>query len=350
MNKILIIEDHLEVRENLQELLELCHYDVISAPNGEKGLELALSRQPDLILCDIMMPGIDGYEVLSTLTQHPETAAIPFIFLSAKADKTDIRKGMQQGADDYLTKPFEEEELLKAIEARLRKSHLLKPDLPLSSDGLHSFLFHARKEGGLRLDTEVMAGIKKFRPGQAIFQDGQNPDHLFFLASGKVRMYRPEQADDMTLSSFFERGSFFGYEALIQGTSYLHCAEAVEMSEISLISKSDFFLLLLHNRTFSVRFIQMIANRVADRERQLLGMVMALSHRTVAQTILELFSVQTGKKEDVIPMEALQSRAQVASLNLTLALRHFGREKVINFGPEGIQVLDSQKLRAAANG
>src|SRR5690349_13658301 len=126
MKKILLIEDNNEVRENTQEILTLANYEVITAPNGKVGVELAQREKPDLIICDIMMPELDGYGVLHILGKNPETATIPFIFLTAKTEKNDFRKGMSLGADDYLTKPFDDTELLNAIETRLRKSDLLK--------------------------------------------------------------------------------------------------------------------------------------------------------------------------------------------------------------------------------
>ncbi|MCA6407955.1 MAG: response regulator, partial [Cytophagales bacterium] len=122
MSKILIIEDNLEVRENTAEILELAQYKVITAENGKTGVELAIKGKPDLIICDIMMPVLDGYGVLHMLSKNPETAAIPFIFLTAKSEKSDYRKGMELGADDYITKPFDDTQLLNAIEIRLKKS------------------------------------------------------------------------------------------------------------------------------------------------------------------------------------------------------------------------------------
>src|SRR5690606_35960882 len=119
--KILIIEDNLDIREGTTEILELAGYEVIAAENGKIGVELAQSNLPDLIICDIMMPELDGYGVLYLLGKNPETASIPFIFLTAKAERTDLRKGMDMGADDYLTKPFDDIELLNAIESRLKK-------------------------------------------------------------------------------------------------------------------------------------------------------------------------------------------------------------------------------------
>ncbi|WP_013324386.1 response regulator transcription factor [Gloeothece verrucosa] len=121
MKKILVIEDELSVRENLVELLEAEGFQVFSTDNGILALLWAEDNLPDLIICDVMMPEIDGYEVLEGLRQIPMRASIPFIFLTAMADKADIRYGMELGADDYLTKPFTREELLRAITSRLSK-------------------------------------------------------------------------------------------------------------------------------------------------------------------------------------------------------------------------------------
>lgn len=121
MSVILIIEDDDSVRENLAELLEAEGYEVFSATNGRAGIEMAREKRPDLILCDIRMPEMDGYQVLETLRQDTITDLIPFLFLTARATPADLRRGMVLGADDYLTKPFRREELLKAINTRLQK-------------------------------------------------------------------------------------------------------------------------------------------------------------------------------------------------------------------------------------
>jgi CheY-like chemotaxis protein len=121
MKKILVIEDEPSVRANILELLEAEEFDVVSAENGFIGALWAQQHLPDLIICDVMMPEVNGYEVLSTLRQDSRTATIPFIFLTAMADQGDIRHGMQLGADDYLLKPFTRAELLGAIATRLAK-------------------------------------------------------------------------------------------------------------------------------------------------------------------------------------------------------------------------------------
>ena len=122
MRKILVIEDEPEMRRNIMTLLRYNEYEPIEAENGRKGVELARREKPDLILCDLMMPELDGYGVLETLQRDAGLAPIPFVFLTAKGDKDDLRSGMNLGADDYLTKPVANADLLLAIEARLRRS------------------------------------------------------------------------------------------------------------------------------------------------------------------------------------------------------------------------------------
>lgn len=125
MKKILVIEDEPAVRANILELLEAEDFDAVGAENGFMGAMWAQEHLPDLIVCDVMMPEVDGYEVLSALRQVPATAAIPFIFLTAMVDKADIRQGMDLGADDYLTKPFTRAELLGAITSRFNKQQVV---------------------------------------------------------------------------------------------------------------------------------------------------------------------------------------------------------------------------------
>jgi len=140
MKKILVIEDEPEMRRNMMTLLRFREYAPMEAENGRKGVELAKLDKPDLILCDVMMPELDGHGVLQTLQQDPELALIPFIFLTAKGEKDDLRNGMNLGADDYLTKPVANADLIRAIEARLRRSQQqaqreFKPEFSSTSPG-----------------------------------------------------------------------------------------------------------------------------------------------------------------------------------------------------------------------
>ena len=124
MKRILVIEDNVEVRENLSEILELYGYSVEEAVNGKEGVEKALAAPPDLILCDVMMPELDGYGVLKILSQKDTTLGIPFIFLTAKTEREDLRRGMNLGADDYLTKPFSVREFMARVKSTMRRREM----------------------------------------------------------------------------------------------------------------------------------------------------------------------------------------------------------------------------------
>ena len=172
MKRIVLIEDSPDLRETTQEILELADYKVFTAENGKAGIELVKSEKPDLVICDIMMPELDGYGVLKILGKNPETAGIPFIFLSAKTEKSEVRKGMNLGADDYITKPFDDTELLDAIDTRLHRSERLKKEFQASLDGLSEFMNEARELHELK-DLSKDRKIRLYKKKEVIYQIGR---------------------------------------------------------------------------------------------------------------------------------------------------------------------------------
>src|ERR1044072_2798366 len=147
MASVLVIDDNREIRENTAEILELAGYKIFSAENGKQGVEIAIKEKPSLIVCDIMMPELDGYGVLHLLRKNPETDNIPFIFLTAKSERSDFRKGMEMGADDFITKPFDDLELLNAIEMRLKKYDVLQGKYPSDETGLNRLVKDLQDSG-----------------------------------------------------------------------------------------------------------------------------------------------------------------------------------------------------------
>ena len=143
MKNILIIEDEAQIRENIREILLLSDFDAIVAEDGLQGLQLAKEKRPDLIICDLMMPQLDGYGVLTKLRQDFDTETIPLIFLTAKSEWSDLRQGMELGADDYLTKPFKPEELLQAITTRLDKKAVEEEHTQQKLNDLSSCISHS---------------------------------------------------------------------------------------------------------------------------------------------------------------------------------------------------------------
>jgi DNA-binding NarL/FixJ family response regulator len=168
MSKILIIEDQPQMRKNIATILEMENFTVVTAENGRRGVELARSEKPDLILCDVMMPELDGFGVLQALRADAVTATVPLIFLTAKGDKMDLRKGMNLGADDYLTKPVAREDLLTAVNIRLsrRNAHAVEVE-------------SARGSGGFNPDFTSSAPLK------AIGLTDREAEVLLWVAQGK---------------------------------------------------------------------------------------------------------------------------------------------------------------------
>ncbi|MBD2775601.1 response regulator transcription factor [Iningainema tapete] len=161
MKKILVIEDEVQICANIQQILSLSGFNAMTANNGLEGLRLAKTEKPDLICCDVMMPELDGYDVLTALRQDSVTESIPVIFLTAKVDRGDLRQGMELGADDYLTKPFSPEELLKAIKVRLAR--IEKPTLIKQQ-------YEEEHQQNAKLKQQIQANSQKLQESQYLAQ------------------------------------------------------------------------------------------------------------------------------------------------------------------------------------
>ena len=350
MKKILVIEDNTEVRENIAELLELSGYQVYTAENGKIGVEIAMNGSPDLILCDVMMPEMDGFGVLRILGANPVTADLPFIFLTAKAEKTDFRKGMGLGADDYITKPFDDVELLDAIEMRLQKSERIKKLFDSTQNGLQTFFDEARAMRELTKLSEDRE-IRRFKKKDIIFEEGQYPTWIYFVAEGKVKTYKTNEFGKDLILDIINGGEFFGYLPVIRESKYEESAAALEDCSLCLIPKEDFFLLINNNKDFSAQFIKMLANNVTEIEEQLLNLAYNSVRKRVANslcTLHEKFSA-SGQDRFSILRDDLASLAGTAKETVIRTLSDFKEEKLIDIQGNEIVILDAQRLADMPN-
>lgn len=350
MKKILVVEDNREVRENLQEILELSNYEVLSAENGKIGVELALSQKPDLILCDVMMPELDGFGVLHILAKKPETVDIPFIFLTAKSEKADFRKGMNLGADDYITKPFDDVELLDAIETRLYKSERLKKSFDKTQQGLHAFINEAKGYEALQQLSENRQS-KSFPRKELIYREGENPRSLYFISSGKVKLFKTNEDGKEFIIKVLADGEFFGHTDLLKGTPYSETAAAMEPVELSIVPSNDFFTLLHGNRDVSARLIKMLANDVLEQEEQLLNLAYNSIRKRVAEALVVLHE-RYGNTPDTsisILRDDLASIVGTAKESVIRTLTDFKNEKLIRIDNGVITVLNKAKLEQMPN-
>jgi CRP-like cAMP-binding protein/FixJ family two-component response regulator len=343
--KILIIEDDVTLRENTTEMLELANYEVSATENGETGIAKAKELLPNLIICDIMMPEIDGYGVLYMLGKNPKTSSIPFIFLTAKAEKIDIRKGMELGADDYLTKPFHRMDLLNTIEARLKRSDAFRKDFTNDKEGLDDFINQAR---GLK-ELESLAQnkpLRLFKKKETIFHEGDYPNVLFFLNRGKVKLCKTNNEGKEYITGLIKEGEFFGYIPIMENRAYEKIAIAMEDSEVSRIPKADFLALLKNNRDVSSKFIKMISNNLQEKEEELLCLAYDTVRKRVATALISLQN-RYHKDENTafateISRSDLASMVGTASESVIRTLADFKEEGLLRV--EGKQIIVMDKL------
>lgn len=347
MSTVLFIEDNADIRENMGEILELANYHVLLAPDGKKGVELALSEKPDIIICDIMMPELDGYGVIHLLQKNEATRHIPFIFLTAKAERWELRKGMELGADDYITKPFSGTELLQAIEGRLKKAaaqRLLQTDTAPGEEqppqGLHE-LFDAEED------------IRAYRKKEQIYHEGQRAFRLYCVREGKVKLFRSNDDGKDLITGICQEGDFFGYTALLEGVHYKETAETLEPSSIASIPKEAFDRLLNDNPEVVREFVRLLAGNVHEKEAQLLGIAYNSLRKKVAEALLRLYRKyrQDGETETVLQVsrENLAAIAGTAKESLIRTLGDFREEGLIGLRGSDILILQEEKLAGMIN-
>ncbi len=349
MTRILLIEDNDELRENTSEILQMANYSVIAAENGKEGVRLAMEQKPDLIICDIMMPVLDGYGVLHLINKNPGLASVPFIFLTAKSERSDLRKGMEMGADDYIPKPFSDIELLNAVESRLRKTSLIRKNYEYTEEGLNAFLKDAKSSLEDLADNSELQSYKK---KQVVYREGSYPHELFFLKKGKVKIYKSNEFGKELITDLLTDGNFFGYTALFDDAKYAETAETLEESDICCISREDFDRLISNNKEVSQTFIRLLAKNVSEKEQQLLDLAYNSLRKRVADALLmlqEKYKKDNDKTVIQISREDLANMAGIATESLIRTLSDFKSEKMIEVNGGKITIANEKKLSSLVN-
>lgn len=346
MKKILFIEDDMVVRENTAELLELNDYQVVTASNGRIGVEVAKKELPDIIVCDIMMPEMDGYGVLQALAQDEDTNLIPFIFLSAKTEHKDIRRGMELGADDYLTKPFEEEELVSAIESRLAKVAILRRMGSKTTPVTNQDDSQMNSLDDLR-EFVKQYELLSFKSGQSIFEQGKQNSFFYMVDRGVVKTHRMDENGKDLITSLHKEGDFFGNMSFNRPLAYDEYATAMEETRVYAIGKEDFKEILSKNNKISLDLIEVLGENLSGVKEQLLEMAYGSVRRKTARTIL-LFSQRIRRfptQSIRISRSDLASVAGMASETLIRTLSDFKKEGLIEIEGRNIRIINQEELK-----
>lgn len=350
MNKtILLIEDNMEMSENIASILELEHYHVLTATNGKIGVTMAQQHHPDLILCDIMMPELDGYGVFHVLRKDDRTGSIPFIFLTAKADKSEIRTGMNLGADDYITKPFEGSDLLKVIEVRLTKNEKLKNIYRNDLNEVSDFFTQAQKTTDLQklLDKRH---VRHCRKKDFIYLEGQTANDLYMVNKGEIKTFRMNSDGKELITGFNQEGSFIGYIPLLEDKPYTESAVAMEDSEITIIPRQDFLSLIYSSNDMALRFIHFLTNNLEDAENRLLQIAYQSVRQRVASALLKLTELTKPDHEDMITVgrKDIANLIGTATESLNRTLSDFKDEHLIKISDKGLTISNRTKLEQLA--
>jgi len=343
MRKILLIEDSTEIRENTAEILELAGYSVVTAPNGKVGVDLAAKEVPDLIICDIMMPELDGYGVLHILSRKPATAAIPFIFLTAKTEKSDIRKGMTLGADDYLTKPFDDTELLNAVEARLKKREMQEKHYAATAEGLDHFLDDARHVLNLR-DLARDKKTKSFKKKSIVYSEGDTPMYVYFVKSGNIKGFKGHPDGKELITALYGVNDFIGFESMLENVPYGDSAVALQDAEVVMIPRTDFLTLIQSQADVSTSFIRLLCKKVADREKQLVTLAYNSVRQRTAEALIKSGALKDARSTITISREDLAKMVGTAAESVIRVLADFKDEGILETEGGKIRILSPEKL------
>jgi CheY-like chemotaxis protein len=344
MRSILVIDDNADIRENTAEILELGGYKALTAENGKIGVEIAIREKPSVIVCDIMMPELDGYGVLHLLRKNPETRHIQFIFLTAKAEKSDFRKGMEMGADDYITKPFEEIELLSAVETRLKKAEILAQPYEGSPQGLAKFVKDMKGSGFVESLAENF-DIESYTKKQTLYQEAKRPRYLYYVWKGMVKGFKSHPDGKEYITDLYGAGDFIGYSALIGNRNYDDSTIVLEDSEIMMIPKDEFLQLVYNDINVATKFIEIITNNVKHKEERLLNLAYSSLRQRVAKALIDIYEKVGSDKPIEISREDIAQFVGTATESLIRTLSDFRGEKLVDIKNGKIVIADIEKLR-----
>lgn len=339
--KVLIIDDDSMMRENLADLLRFSNYDVVTAKNGKKGILKVLEELPDVILCDILMPKLDGFAVFDRLSLDERTNKIPFIFITSKTARSDWRKAMELGADDFLTKPFTESELLNAIKCRIKKSKN-------TSAEENKFEEPIAKKGSLPFNEVVKELYKRkpqhYKKGDMLFCEGNSSTHVFLIKKGSVKGFKSTEEGKELIIGLYQDKMFVGLVSTLGNFANTENAQVLEDSDIIKIDKKEVRAIIQNNPDFVFKLSELLAENIKASRDKLLHVAYDTVRGRTAQTLL-LLSINDPLSKITLSRANLASIIGIAKETLIRTLKEFEKEGFINSGRDFVQVLKKEKLQ-----
>ena len=345
--KILVIEDSNEVCESVASILKIGGYEVFTANNGKLGIESVREHEPDLIVCDIMMPDLDGYGVLHLLSKDPNTANIPFIYLTAKTDQRDFRTGMNLGADDFITKPFDGFELLRIIELRLKKNDQLKTSFQHTISDADDFFDKVRLLPEFQKLAENRHS-RHYKKKEFVYHEGQPPSFIYLIDKGQVKTFKSNADGKELVTGLHGPGEFIGFVPSLENKPTHESALVTKEADIFLIPREDFLTMIYTNKEIAKKFISVLSSHLYEAENTMFELAYESVRQRVATILIKLHNrtsdpstLITVSRKDLAKMVGTSTE----SLNRTLS--DFKNEGLLEILNKGIKIQELPNLEKA---
>lgn len=324
---ILLLEDDADLLRNLSELLKLAGYDVLAAGNGKVGLDLLKQNHPDLVLCDIVMPELDGYSVLRAIQNIPDMADVPFIFLSEKLESTQFRQDMNLGADDYLIKPFSNLELLELLSVRLKKIAQIKEKFERDRQAIH---IDNVSNFNTVFSSMPTAMKKHAKPKQLIYLEGDPVNYVYCIVKGKAKTYKTNENGKEIITGLYKEGDIFGYTSIFEPYENESCM-INEEADLLFIPREKFLQIMEGSKEVAAMFINILSSQLLETNDHMLKLAYDSSRKKIADALLHYLKKyrNNGQENFHIDRSELSAAAGVTKESVSRTLSDFTRNGVI---------------------
>jgi CRP-like cAMP-binding protein/CheY-like chemotaxis protein len=347
--RILIIMEQHDEDHYLRELLTMAGYEVLMAFNGKSGIAMAQAEQPDAILCEVFMPEMDGFSVLVVLSKQAETATIPFVFFAHTYHKADIRKGMELGADDYLSRPFSDVQLLNALAVRIRKrenqldyfknTYRIDQNKPLYQQGKLAL--------ELLKDQSIQRKIKK---KQILFYEGDKVIGIYYVRKGAIKVTKIAQDGRELTVRIHSTGDYIGLHNLYNEHTHTDNAEAMSDCEISILPIQEFEKLIEHHPEMASKFIHLLSQESSKTEEHLIRIAYDSVRKRIANSLISYFKTYCPHGESIhLSRNELANISGTTPETVSRTLTDFEQEGLIRKDQNRIVIINAEKLHYLKN-
>lgn len=343
--RILVVEDDELIANPLAQALQEQHYAVDIAYDGEAGWDFVEAFAYDLIVLDVMLPKLDGISLCRRVRSHGIHS--PIILLTAQDSSTNKVVGLDAGADDYITKPFEDIELLNAIEVRLKKIQFLGHHYAMSPSGISQFLKDVKDTGSFGQLAEQYS-IETYSKKQPLYHEGKRPRYLYYLVRGKVKAFKIHEDGKEYITDILSDGDFIGYHALINDSNYADSTLILEEAEIMQIPREDFLQMIYKDIQVAAKFIHIITQNIKEKEERLISLAYSSLRKRVAKALVDIHSKYNsngGSNPIEISRDDIAHYIGTATESLIRTLSDFKAEKLIQIKESKIIITDIGKLQ-----